>query len=175
MAGEPVSGSGGGGGDLCDPDQVWQMTYPPLPEGTKQFSFQFGYFMGPSSEELVLQLPVGDRLSELDPAFGGELDLDLEAQANGLSYRFTKLSAGIDRFILDLQPANEAARTRPLGSQSPKGDLLIEGGLCTSCTISDKLVLWALLFWNWVFCSTYLILSNGFGSIRQSIGSSLPC
>jgi hypothetical protein len=127
VAGEPVSGSGGGGGDPCDSSQVWQMTYPPLPAGVKEFSFRHGNIIGDSPESIVLELPLNDRLSALDPAFGGELKLDLVAESEGLAYRFTKLSMGIDRFTLDLEPVNESARDRPLGS--PLEGLFIEDGL----------------------------------------------
>lgn len=77
VAGEPVSGTGGGGGNPCDPSHISQMTFPPLPSGVGNFSFRHGNIMGSSPEEIVLELPLGDRLSELDPAFGGELELEV--------------------------------------------------------------------------------------------------
>ena len=124
---EIIPGSGVGGGNPCDPSHVWQMTFPPLPAGVEQFSFRHANITGSSPEEIVLELPLGDRLSELDPALGGELELDLLVKSGDLAYRFTKLSMGIDRFTLDLQPANEATRSRPLGS--PREELFIEDGL----------------------------------------------
>jgi hypothetical protein len=124
VAGEPVSGSGGGGGNPCDPSHIWHMTFPPLPADVETFSFLHGEIIGSSPEEIVLELSLSDQLSTLDPAFGGELELDLLAESGELAYHFTKLSKGTDRFTLDLQPANEAARSRPLGS--PLGELFIE-------------------------------------------------
>jgi hypothetical protein len=124
VGGELISHSGGSGGNPCGPSDIWDITFPPLPAGVEQFSFRHGEILGSSSEEIVLELPLGDQLSELDPAFGGELELDLVAESGELAYRFTNLSAGIDRFTLDLQPANEATRSRPLGS--PLGELVIE-------------------------------------------------
>jgi hypothetical protein len=121
---ETISGSGGGG-TLCDPSHIWHRTFfPPLLAGVERFSLQHGAIIGSSDDEIVLELPLGDRLSELDPAFGGELELDLLVESGDLAYRFTKLSMGIDRFTLDLEPASEATHFRPLSG--PRGELVVE-------------------------------------------------
>ncbi len=111
VSGGTVLGGLGGGGRGCDPSEVKQYSFPPLPGGTQGISFRFGPFLGPDSRDLTLELPVGPYLARLDPKFGGETEMDMVAESEGLAYRFSKLTAGVGNFSLRYEPANEAARS----------------------------------------------------------------
>lgn len=106
--------TGGGGGSGCDSSETKQLEFAAVPADVETLSFQHGPFWGSGSGELVLEIPIGGQLSGLESSFGGEVDLDIVAEFEGLAYRFIGLSAGVDRFSLEYQPASEEAKWRPL-------------------------------------------------------------
>ena len=116
--------TGGGGGSGCDASEMKQLEFAAVPADVETLSFQHGPFWGSDSGELVLEIPIGGPLSELESVLGGDVDLDIVVELEGLVYRFTLLSARIGRFLLEYEPANEEAKWRPL--TGPLTTLFIE-------------------------------------------------
>ena len=112
--GQALEGTRGGIGTACDPSEIKQLKFAAVPAGVETLSFEHGPFWGSDSGELVLEIPIGGELSELESVLGGDVDLDIVVELEGLAYRFIGLSAGVDRFSLEYQPANEEAKWRPL-------------------------------------------------------------
>jgi hypothetical protein len=106
--------TGGGGGSGCGRSDIRQLEFDPIPPDVKTLSFQHGPFWGSDTEELVLEIPIEGKISEMKSVIGGELDLDIVAESEGLAYRFLSLSARIAQFTLTYEPANEERRWRPL-------------------------------------------------------------
>ena len=116
--------TGWSGGSGCDSSEIKQLEFAAVPADVETLSFQHGPFWGSDSGELVLEIPIGGQLSELESVLGGDVDLDIVVEFEGLAYRFTVLSARVGRFSLVYQPANEEAKWRPL--TGPLTTLFIE-------------------------------------------------
>ncbi|MDP2949533.1 MAG: hypothetical protein Q8P22_08345 [Chloroflexota bacterium] len=104
----------GGGGPGCDASYLREFRFPALPRGAREITFRYGPFLGPDIRDLTLELPIGQYLSKLSPKYGGEVEMDLVVQSDGLAYKFTKLSADPDSVTLRYEPANDPARWQPL-------------------------------------------------------------
>ena len=122
--GQALRVTGGGGGLGCVRSDIKQLEFDAVPPDVETLSSQHGPFWGSDSGELVLEIPIEGQLSGLKSVLGGEVDLDIVAEFEGLAYRFVSLSARIAQFTLGYQPANEEARWRPL--TSPFAELVME-------------------------------------------------
>ncbi len=110
--GTVLGGTGSGGG--CRLSDKKHATFPPLPGGAQEITFSYGIFLGADTRDLTLELPIGQYLSKLSPKYGGETDMDLVVESDGLAYRFTKLTTDPDSLTLTYEPANDPARWQRL-------------------------------------------------------------
>ncbi|MCH8311051.1 MAG: hypothetical protein IIB17_11240 [Chloroflexi bacterium] len=112
--GQVLKATGGGGGSGCGRSDIKQFEFDAIPADVETLSFQHGPFWGSASGELVLEIPIEGQFSEMKSVLGGEVDLDIVVEFEGLAYRFVSLSARVAQFTLVYQPANEEARWRPM-------------------------------------------------------------